>query len=191
MTKTPPPGLVVRYIQGFERPPKADYWGVKADADAVRIYVGRLDLFSNRLDWRLYHQEPWQQLRGIQVASKKATRANIPALALFGTMGLAAQQEPETLVAVSLSDRDVFFACDHLTLALQTAYARVVDANPLAAGKIRVDGKLVDSEAGPAGPIPVQLSVTARLREATALHEAGLICDEEYQSKRSELLQQL
>jgi hypothetical protein len=185
-----PHGLVLRHLRGLDkREAKHEGFVVQVGPDRIRLFGRKTDLFTGT-NWPVLFDVPWNELREVQIASKKVARANVGAIALFGVLGLAARREPETLVCLGLAHRDVFFACETSTFELRAAYARFVSRTPAAAGKIKVDGALVDDGAKPA-EVGVQQTPADRLRQLAELRDAGLINEEEFTARRQVVLGEL
>jgi hypothetical protein len=192
----PSKGFLVKYLRGYDEAYTwSDLWMIRADADA--FCVSHRDHTTLRgvrpTAWTApseqwdEREEPWETLRGVYFASSKATRANLPALAIFGVLGLAARREPGTLLAVAYDDGDVFFSLTASSLEVRTTFTRFVEEHPHLAGKITMDGEpLGDSGSGSnAG------NVAQQIKDLGELRNLGLLTDLEFAAKKVELLARL
>ena len=114
-----------------------DKYLLEATAQGVYVHFGTQ---KHRIGykWMVVRFEPWPTLRSITFASSQATRANLPALAVFGVLGLAARREPGTMIAVSYPDGDVFFSTRQPFFQIRAEFARLEGAAPAARGKIQM-----------------------------------------------------
>lgn len=191
-----PGGLKVDYLGGFSGHSPTlrggGIWRIRVDVDVLEVLWGSM---KGRIDykWVTVRSEPWDQLIGLSFASAQATSANIPALAMFGVLGLAARREPGTFICVSYSDGDVFFKSSTSTFALQAQLqpvasipelAQAVSFNGVSLGRQpRVDAEVRRD--------PTAKSVPQMIRELGELRDTGLISDSEFEAKKAELLSRM
>ncbi len=188
-----PPGAVVRYLGGFGGYPSkrmtADGWVVALQRDDVVVHYGSQ---KGRLTykWIEVRRESWRNIKMISIASGSATRTNLPALALFGTLGLAAQREPGTFLAVSYRDGDVLFRSAANIHQQRATFAGWPEGHPLAASRIHLEGVPLVGAPTPTGPNNSQ-DVLDSLSRLAELRGTGVLTEQEFLAKKAELLSRL
>lgn len=193
-----PEGLAVRYLGGFSGHPArrvgGGLWRLRAEPDGLLIWWGS-QKGSINYRWTLVRSEPWSSLRMLSLAGSGATRANIPAIAIFGVLGLAARREPGTLIGISYEDGDVFFGTGVPVFELGATFRRFVEEVPAAGGKIWFDGVSLSAAPAPSQHAPPgssdPASVEDALRQLADLHAKQLISDHDFEKKKAEVLARL
>ncbi len=188
-----PPGAVVRYLGGFGGIPAkritSDGWVLTLGRNRVTVHYGSQKRRIN-YKWVEVRREPWSNIKMFSIGSGSATQTNLPALALFGTLGLAAQREPGTLLALSYRDGDVLSKSAANIHQQRACLAGWADECPAAASRIYLDGvPLVAAPALTSGNDSQEaLASPSRLAE---LRDAGVLTEEEFGAKKAELLGRL
>ena len=143
-----PEGISVRYLGGFagfsSGPMSTDSWVLTADNHGLAVFRGSQ---KHRLTYKyaVVRNESWNDLRMLSLDGGSASRANIPALAVFGVLGLAARRDPGTYIAVSYTDGDVFFHSQQPAARLRVELMRFLSARPDIAARVYVDGSPLEA----------------------------------------------
>jgi len=198
-SKKEPGGLGVSYLGGFAshaaRVVGGGYWTVRFDTDAIRVFWGsQKGSLTGTYRWSLVREEAWATVEAVRFATAQGARANIPALALFGVLGLAASRDPGAFLSITYPDGDVLFRTGAPAPLLRMELDKVVVQVPELASIVTFDGEPLASAAPSAGT-PARAdegaAVVQRIRELGELHAAGLLTDEEFATKKQDLLGRL
>ncbi len=126
---------------------------------------------------------PWNTLDAFHLNSGQATRAHLPALAAFGVLGLATRREPGTYLEVSVSGYTALLYSSIAVHKLRVLFLGYVGKYcPQERHKFFANGSPLAGARNEVPSAPLA-SVSQRLRDLTALHEDGLISDEEFAKK--------
>ena len=190
-----PEGLYVKYLGGFAgqraKTIGGGFYKVRADEDAFRVFWGsQKGSWTGTYRWVIAREESWARLRGLHLASSQATQANVPAIAMFGVLGLAARREPGTLIGVSYADGDVFFRARTPTPQLALEFSRLVELIPEAAGKLTVDGVALGGQTTSTATA-TRDDLFDQIRHLGELLAEGLLSQAEFDAKKAELLSRL
>jgi hypothetical protein len=131
----------------------------------------------------------WSEVRRIDVSGTNVTRMNVPAIALFGVLGLAMGKAPGTHIAVSAGTTDALFASEEPVAKLRPIMERLVpDAYRHAL--LRFDGHPTN-DAGADRGADRGADPAERLVRLTRLHADGVITDEELAARRAAIVAEL
>jgi hypothetical protein len=193
-TRKYPGGMPVKYKGGFAGQPlvgllSTDGYTLIITEQGIRVwFVTQKGAIVKHSEWSVIRDESWEGIKTLNLASSQTTRANVPALAVFGPLGLAARREPGTLIAISYLDGDVFFTAKENASTLRVRYARLVDTVPAAAGKILFDGVPIGSVSSIVRGVE---DIPTQIRALAGLHRDGILSDEEFSNKKGVLLSRL
>jgi hypothetical protein len=128
----------------------------------------------------------WDQVRRISFDDPGRTKPSIGAIAVFGVLGLAGRQA-FSLLTISVRDQDLFFETQWPIGTWRTMALRIIEDVPAAAGRVFVDGTPI----GPQARSAAADDVLDQIRKLGELRDAGVLTDEEFETKKAELLDRL